>query len=168
MTAASAAAQSSGAAFEAWVDGQHRAARAAGWLVWVDHYGPEVRHVVRGRYKIVGKAPPDYIGQLRGGRTLLVEAKRRQKRMLIEGDDRDAIAPHQSARLAEAEDGGALALVVVEFIRAAGVERFAAPWSAIVASAHRPRGGEHRSVGPLDLAPWRVTTACYLAPWVSQ
>ena len=43
------------------------AARAAGWIVWVDHYGPEVRHIVRGRYKIVGPAPPDYLRQLRAG-----------------------------------------------------------------------------------------------------
>ena len=163
----SAAAQSSGAAFQAWCDGQHRAARTAGWIVWVDHYGPEVRHIVRGRYKIVGPAPPDYLGQLRGGRTLLVEAKRRTGRLLIEGDDRDAILPHQADRLAEAEAGGAVALVLVEFERASGVERYAAPWSAVVTAATTPRGGRHRSVGPVELAAWRVTTACYLAPWVT-
>lgn len=164
---ASAAAQSSGAAFEAWCDEQHRAARAAGWLVWVDHYGPEVRHIVRGRYKIVGPAPPDYLGQLRGGRTLLVEAKRRTGRLLIEGDDRDAILPHQATRLALAEAGGGAALVLVEFIRADGVTRCAAPWSAVVAAARSPRGGP-RSVGPEDLTPWLAATPCYLAPFVEE
>ena len=164
---ASAAAQSSGAAFQAWCDEQHRAARTAGWLVWVDHYGPEVRHIVRGRYKIVGRAPPDYLGQIRGGRTLLVEAKRRTGRLLIEGDGRDAILPHQAERLAEAEAGGAVALVLVEFERAAGVERYAAPWSAVVTAATTPCSGRHRSVGPVVLAAWRVRHSCYLAPWVT-
>jgi hypothetical protein len=167
VTAASAAAQSSGAAFEAWVDGQHRVAKAAGHLVWVDHYGPEVQHLSGGAVRVVGHAPPDYLGQLRGGRVVLVEAKRRTGRLLIEGTDRDAIIPHQAARLADAEAGGAVSLVLVEFERAAGVERYAAPWSAVVAAAHRPRGGAHRSVGPLDLSAWRVTTPCYLTPWVT-
>ena len=122
MTAASAAAQSSGAAFEAWVDGQHRVAKAAGHLVWVDHYGPEVQHLSGGAVRVVGHAPPDYLGQLRGGRVVLVEAKRRTGRLAIEGTDRDAIIPHQAARLADAEAGGAVSLVLVEFERAAGVK----------------------------------------------
>lgn len=166
MTAASAAAQSSGAAFEAWVDGQHRVAKAAGHLVWVDHYGPEVQHLSGGAVRVVGHAPPDYLGQLRGGRVVLVEAKRRTGRLAIEGTDRDAIIPHQAARLAEAEAGGGLALVLVEFVRAAGAERYAAPWSAVVAAATTPRGAVRRSVGPLELAAWRVQHDCYLAPFV--
>ena len=97
----------------------------------------------------------------------MVEAKRRTGRLLIEGDDRDAILPHQADRLAEAELGGALALVVVEFERAAGVERYATPWSAVVTAATTPRGGRHRSVGPVELAAWRVRHSCYLAPWVT-
>ena len=84
MTAAADAAQSSGAAFEAWVDGQHRVAKAAGHLVWVDHYGPEVQHLSGGAVRVVGHAPPDYLGQLRGGRVVFVEAKRRTGRLAIE------------------------------------------------------------------------------------
>lgn len=160
------AAQVAGEAFENWCDAQHAAARARGWLAWIDHYGPEVQRLSGGAVRVVGHAPPDYIGQLRGGRTLIVEAKRRTHRLAIEGDDREAIRPHQAARLAEAEAGGGLALVLVEFVRAAGAERYAAPWSAVVAAATTPRGAVRRSVGPLELAAWRVQHDCYLAPFV--
>jgi len=166
-SATSRTAQAEGAAFEDWVDSQHAYALAAGWLSWVDHYGPAVRHLADGSVRVVGKAPPDYLGQLAGGRTLLVEAKRRTGRLELEGDDRAAIRPHQATRLALAEAGGGAALVLVEFIRADGVTRCAAPWSAVVAAARSPRGGRHRSVGPVELAAWRVRHSCYLAPWVT-
>jgi hypothetical protein len=162
--------QTSGAAWEAWCDGQHCAAKVLGILVWVDHYGPEVRHLRSGAYKIVGKAPPDYLGMMHGGRTLAVEAKRRTGRLVIEpkprhkgtGPDRDAIEPHQAARLAEVERGGGLGLVLVEFVRADGAHRFAAPWSVVAAAARSPMGGP-RSVGPEDLRGWGVDPRCYLA-----
>lgn len=159
-------AQAAGGGFEAWCDAQHGAARALGWLVWVDHYGPAVQFLGGGGARVVGKAPPDYLGQLRGGRTLIVEAKRRTGRLALGGDGRDAIKAHQAERLAEAEAGGALALVLVEFERAGGAERFAAPWSAVARAATSPRGAAVPSVGPVELAPWRVVTPCYLAPWM--
>lgn len=164
--ATSRTAQAAGGGFEAWCDAQHGAARALGWLVWVDHYGPAVQFLGGGGARVVGKAPPDYLGQLRGGRTLIVEAKRRTGRLALGGDGRDAIKAHQAERLAEAEAGGGLALVLVEFVRAAGVERFAAPWSVVAAVATTPRGAVRRSVGPLELAAWRVQHDCYLAPFV--
>lgn len=160
-----AAEQSAGAAWEAWCAGQHRAAVAAGWLVWVDHYGPEVRHLRQGAYRIVGKAPPDYLGQLAGGRILVVEAKRRGGRLILGGDSRDAIEEHQMRRLRETERGGGLALVLVAFERAAGVTRYAAPWSAVDAAARRPRGGAWPSIGPEDLDGWQCVSPCYLARW---
>ncbi len=159
-------AQAVGGAFEDWCDAQHAAARARGWLAWVDHYGPAVQFLGGSGARVVGKAPPDYLGQLRGGRTLIVEAKHRTGRLALGGDGRDAIKAHQAARLAEAEAGGGLALVLVEFVRAAGVERFAAPWSVVAAVATTPRGAVRRSVGPLELAAWRVQHDCYLAPFV--
>lgn len=164
--ATSRTAQAAGGGFEAWCDAQHGAARALGWLVWVDHYGPAVQFLGGSGARVVGKAPPDYLGQLRGGRTLIVEAKHRTGRLALGGDGRDAIKAHQAARLAEAEAGGGLALVLVEFVRAAGVERFAAPWSVVAAVATTPRGAVRRSVGPLELAAWRVQHDCYLAPFV--
>jgi len=157
--------QTSGAAWEAWCDGQHRAAMALGLLVWVDHYGPEVRHLRQGAHRIVGKAPPDYLGMMRGGRLLAVEAKRRTGRLAIEGNTRDAIERHQRDRLAEVEHGGGLGLVLVEFVRADGVHRFAAPWSVVAAAARSPMGGA-RSVGPEDLRGWEVDPRCYLARFV--
>jgi hypothetical protein len=160
------AAQISGETFEGWCDGQHEAAKARGWLSWVDHYGPAVQHLSGGAVRVVGHAPPDYVGQLRGGRALLVEAKRRTGRLAIGGDGRDAIRPHQVTRLAEAEAGGGLALVLVEFVRAAGVDRYAAPWSAVVRAATAPRGAAVPSVGPVELAPWRVVGGCYLEPFM--
>lgn len=158
-------AQAEGGAFEDWMEAQHAWALAAGWLAWVDHYGPAVRHLPDGTVRVVGKAPPDYLGQLKGGRVVLVEAKRRTKRLELEGEDRAAIRPHQARRLAEAEAGGGLALVVVEFVRAAGVTRHAVPWSEILRAGTRPRGGR-LSVGPDDVARWRIVTPCYLAPWM--
>jgi hypothetical protein len=168
-----AAEQTSGAAWEAWCDGQHLAAMALGILADIDHYGPEVRHLRQGAYRIVGKAPPDYLGMLVGGRHLAVEAKRRKNRLVVEpkprrkGDppDRDAIEPHQAARLAKVEAGGGLALVLVEFVRASGVSRFVAPWSVEVAAARSPMGGA-RSVGPEDLRGWEVDARCYLSRFV--
>ena len=50
---------------------------------------------------IDGKAPPDYIGILRGGRALVVEAKRRTGR-LRRDDARDGIPAHQTAWLDDA------------------------------------------------------------------
>jgi hypothetical protein len=164
--ATSRTAQAAGGGFEAWCDAQHGAARALGWLVWVDHYGPAVQFLGGSGARVVGKAPPDYLGQLRGGRTLIVEAKHRTGRLALGGDGRDAIKAHQAERLAEAEAGGGLALVLVEFVRAAGVERYAAPWSVVAAAATTPRGAVRRSVGPLELAAWRVQHDCYLAPFV--
>lgn len=166
-SATSRTAQAVGEAFEDWCDAQHAYALAAGWLTWVDHYGPAVQHLGDGSVRVVGKAPPDYLGQLSGGRTLLVEAKRRTHRLALEGDDRAAIRPHQAERLALAEAGGGVALVLVEFVRADGVTRCAAPWSAVVAAARSPRGGP-RSVGPEDLAAFIAATPCYLAPFAKE
>ena len=160
-------AQAEGAAFEDWCGAQHAYAVAARWLAWVDHYGPAVQHLSGGVVRVVGAAPPDYLGQLRGGRTLVVEAKRRTHRLAVEGEDREAIRPHQATRLALAEQHGAVALVLVEFVRAAGPVRCAAPWSAVVAAARSPRGGP-RSVGPEDLTPWIAATPCYLGPFVAE
>lgn len=157
--------QLSGASWEAYCDGQHRTAKALGLLVWIDHYGPRVQHLRQGTYRITGKAPPDYLGMMRGGRILAVEAKRRSGRLAIEGKTRDAIQKHQADRLAEVEGGGGLGLVLVEFVRAGGVSRFAAPWSVVAAAARSPLGGP-RSVGPEDLRGWEVATPCYLSRFV--
>ena len=140
------------------------AALALGILVRVGHYGPAAtitgKRDARGRLlaAIDGKAPPDYLGILRGGRALVVEAKRRTGR-LRRDDSREGIPAHQAAWLDAADRCGALALVVVEFVRAAGATRYAVPWGEI------PWEGD--SVGPSALAPWRVQGELYLARWTS-
>lgn len=70
---------------------------------------------------------------------------------------RDGIPAHQTAWLDDAHRSGAVALVVVEFVRAAGATRYAVPWGDI------PWEGD--SVGPSTLAPWRVDGGLYLARW---
>lgn len=160
--AAGHAARASGDTLERWLDAQHAAALAAGILVRVGHFGPAStitgKRDHRGRLlaAIDGKAPPDYIGILRGGRALVVEAKRRTGR-LRRDDSRDGIPAHQTAWLDDAHRSGAVAIVVVEFVRAAGVTRHAIPWGEI------PWEGD--SVGPSTLAPWRVDGGLYLARW---
>lgn len=158
-------ANASGDAFEAWVEHQHRVAKRMGVLALVDHFGPPVDFTAPGECHPVGKAPPDYVGVLQGGRSLVVEAKHRGDRLEIGGDSRRAIAPHQVAYLAAAEAAGALALLVVSFERAAGVSRFAVPWSEAVAAARSPRGGD-LSLGPEDLRGWEVRDPHYLVRWV--
>ena len=158
------AARASGDTLEHWLDAQHEAALALGILVRVGHYGPAAtitgKRDARGRLlaAIDGKAPPDYLGILRGGRALVVEAKRRTGR-LRRDDSREGIPAHQAAWLDAADRCGALALVVVEFVRAAGATRYAVPWGEI------PWEGD--SVGPSALAPWRVQGELYLARWTS-
>lgn len=162
--AAAIAARASGDTLERWLDAQHAAAIAMGVLVRVGHYGPAStitgKRDHRGRLlaAIDGKAPPDYIGILRGGRALVVEAKRRTGRLRRDGE-RDGIPAHQREWLDDADRAGALALVVVEFVRAAGVTRYAVPWGEIP--------WEGYSVGPDALAPWRVNAGLYLAPWTT-
>ena len=157
-------ARASGDSLEQWLDAQHTAALAAGILVRVGHYGPASvitgKRDHRGRLlaAINGVAPPDYLGIMRGGRALVVEAKRRTGR-LHRDDGRDGIPAHQREWLDAADRSGALALVVVEFVRAAGVTRHAVPWGEI------PWEGD--SVGPAALTPWRVAGGLYLAPWAS-
>lgn len=160
--ATAASARAAGDAFEAWVEHQHRLARRAGVLAMVNHFGPPVVFTGPGECHPVGVAPPDYVGLLRGGRYLVVEAKHRCGRLAIGGSDRDAIAPHQVAYLAAAEAAGALAMVVVSFERAAGVTRYAVPWSKVVEAARSPRGGA-LSIGPEDVCGWEVSEPHYLA-----
>lgn len=156
------AARASGDTLETWLDAQHRAALAAGVLVRVGHYGPAAvvtgKRDARGRLlaAIEGTAPPDYLGILRGGRALVVEAKRRTGRLRCD-DGREGIAAHQREWLDAAHRSGALALVVVEFVRAAGATRYAVPWGDV------PWAGD--SVGPVELAPWRIGAGVYLSRW---
>lgn len=165
-------ANASGEAFEAWVEAQHEAAKLTGLLARVDHFGPRVVFVGGGECRVVGLAPPDYIGTLRGGRTLAVEAKHRGGRLKIGGDDRDAIAPHQVKYLSEVGNAGALALLVVGFTRANGETRFAVPWSVAVKAAKAVKGDGRNAragvltLGPEDLAGWEARSPHYLVRFV--
>ena len=171
---AAGAARTSGASLESWLAAEHDAMRATG-LADVVKVGPPSEVTRVGRrilYVATGSAPPDYLGTLAGGRAVVIEAKRRpgrlhrDRRQVVDGvrrECRDGIEDHQREALAAWERLGALALVVVEFRRAAGVTRHAVPWSALE-SLWAGDGGA-RSVGPKELAAWTIGEGAYLARW---
>jgi hypothetical protein len=162
-------AQASGAAWEAWLTAQHQLAEHLGIVHWIRKVGPpSTAHVVGGRVQhdargrmlaaVTGTALPDYVGVLRGGRALVVEAKRRTGRLHADPAHRDGIAAHQQAILRATSAAGGVALVVVEFVRASGPTRFAVPWERLEERWTCVRGGP-RSVGPTELA------GCDVPPW---
>lgn len=154
------AAQASGKAFEAWLDGQHTAARVAG-LADVEHLHP--RTVMKGgTLTYAERSGPDYRGVLRGGRALAVEAKnagRHTLPLVPAPQHRTGLRAHQRAALARCHALGGLSLVVVRFTRAAGDVVYAVPWDAIAGLD---------VLSPDDARGFEVPAqAIYLAKWVT-
>ncbi len=152
------AARAHGAELEKWLAGQHRAAALAG-LAHVRHVGAPVIVGAGGRpTEWAGTGPADYQGVLRGGRSLAVEAKSRDRR-LAPSD----VAEHQRADLEGVERLGGLALLVVELRVASSI--YVVPWGRVGWRRCRA-GGADVSVGPEELALWRWTEGLYLARWI--
>ena len=157
-------AQEHGAALERWLSAQHRAASLAG-MANVRKVGPPV--VVGSGGVLVGfggVGPADYLGALRGGRAVAVEAKSREARLSMR-----EIPRHQQDDLARTAHLGGLALLVVELRdtgRIYAAEWGAVPWrysKALVRGVAETRA----TVGAEELAGCEVSAReIYLARWL--
>ena len=151
------AARDAGAAFEAWLSAQHRAAELAG-LAHVRHVGPPVAHTgIGGRdLRVIGHGPADYQGVIRGGRAVAVEAKSRTGRLA-----RAEIPQHQQDDLARVAALGGVALLVVELRDHQLVA--AVPWGQVPWMKARTA----EAVGAEQLRAWVVSSgSVYLARFV--
>lgn len=160
-----------GDAFEALLSRHHAAALAEG-LADVRKVGAPV-HVGKGGAPKAwaGVGPADYVGTLRGGRSVVVEAKSVDGRF-----SRAHVAEHQREHLDACAALGGLALLALE-VRGCGVyvvEWAAAPWrvsSHAVTATERGRKVrrtvESRTLGAEELAGHRAAEGCYLRRWVA-
>lgn len=152
------AAREHGAALEAWLKGQHRAAALAG-LAHVRHVGAPVAVGAGGRpTEWAGHGPADYQGVLRGGRAVAVEAKSRDRRLAL-----SEVPSHQREDLEAVERMGGLALLVVELRAALSI--YVVPWGSVGWRRMRT-GAADVSVGPEELALWRWIEGLYLSRWI--
>ena len=162
------AADANGRRLEAWLNDQHARALATG----VAHVRKVGADVVVGRGGLpcawAGPGPADYLGTLRGGRSLAVEAKSVAKRL-----SRVAVLEHQARDLERTAALGGLALLVVE-LRHVGprgtvyaVEWSRVPWrvtKATICGAVQTR----ETVGAEELAGCEVGAGLYLGRWIDR
>lgn len=167
---AGAVAHARGDAFEAVLARHHAVALAEG-IADVRKVGAPVI-VGRGGKPIAwaGVGPVDYVGTLRGGRSLVVEAKSFAGRL-----SRLDIPEHQRAHLDANAALGGLSLLALN-VYTCGVyvvEWTAAPWrmtkrTVEVVERRRKvkREVESRTLGAEELAGHRAEPGCYLRRWV--
>lgn len=158
-----------GDAFEALLSRHHAAALAEG-IADVRKVGAPVV-VGRGGLPVrwAGVGPADYVGTLRGGRSVVVEAKSVDGRLSLAH-----VAPHQREHLDACASLGGLALLAVE-LRGKGVyvvEWATAPWrvsrrhvSGTLVQGRDLPAVESRTLGAEELAGHRVEGKCYLRKW---
>ena len=158
-----------GDAFEALLSAHHERAAERG-LADVRKVGAPVIVGRGGAPKAwAGVGPADYVGTLRGGRSLVVEAKSVDGRLSLAH-----VAPHQREHLDACADLGGLALLAVE-LRGKGVyvvEWATAPWrvsrrhvSGTLVQGRDLPAVESRTLGAEELAGHRVEGKCYLRKW---
>lgn len=165
-SAVSREAQRQGGTWEDFMADQHGKADAAR-IARLQKQEPEVVGA-NGRARRVAKSGLDYVGHIHfGGPSplpLYIEAKRRTGRLHRDRwverkgrrvEDRDGIADHQIAAMTRCAADGAVVLVAVELVRAAGPLRYALPWVELERRWASPRGGVP-SVGPEELAGWEM------------
>lgn len=160
--AAGLSARRAGAAFESVIAAHHEAAIRLGLLATVEKIEPPARLVrTAGGMRLLYVAPgvTDWIGVLRGGRALSVEAKSTKRGRLARAD----VKPRQQAWLDACARTGGLSVLVVEFRREDEVlirppERFAVPWLKVPWQV----GRSAESIGPEDLKGWELGTRSYL------
>ena len=147
-------AKAAGAAFEAWVDGQHEGAKILGVLAHVSHNQPGVRHV-GGRIIYAERSGTDYSGVFSdGGRALAVEAKSTVGRLM-----RSSIKKKQAEQLDVVVKVGGSAWLLVEF-RGERVGRFAIPWLSV--PWRRLRSAESIGIEDMKVEWWVQPGECYL------
>ena len=170
---AGAVAHARGDAFED-VLAPHHAVAAAEGIADVRKVGAPVIVGRKGKpLRWAGVGPADYVGTMRGGRSLVVEAKSVDGRLSLAH-----VAPHQRAHLDACAALGGLALLAVE-LRGKGVyvvEWTAAPWRVMTRTVREvvevdgrkvkaERTVESRTLGVEELAGHRVEGKCYLRKW---
>lgn len=170
---AGAVAHARGDAFEALLSRHHAAALAEG-LADVRKVGAPVAVGRGGAPKAwTGVGPADYVGTLRGGRSLVVEAKSTATRLSLAD-----IPEHQRAHLDANAALGGLSLLALH-VYTCGVyvvEWTAAPWRVtervvreVVEVDGRKvkvqRAVESRTLGAEELAGHRASEGCYLRKW---
>lgn len=146
-----------GAAFEDWINGQHKIARMQGILAHVDKTQAKTSHI-KGHLTYVGKGVADYTGTLEGGLSLAEEAKSIQVRLFYKKD----IDTKQADHLDRVARAGGLALFVVEFrqTEAPFFQRFAVPWLQVPWSVQISA----ETVAADDLKEWLIAPeTCYLS-----
>ena len=158
-----------GDAFEA-VLAPHHAVAAAEGIADVRKVGAPVIVGRKGKpLRWAGVGPADYVGTLRGGRSLVVEAKSVDGRLSLAD-----IPEHQREHLDACAALGGLALLAVE-LRGKGVyvvEWATAPWrvsrrhvSGTLVQGRTLPAVESRTLGAEELAGHRVEGKCYLRKW---
>lgn len=152
--------QASGAAFEAWIDAQHVAAKAMGLLGHVEHNQPHSK-VINARVVYTACGVADYSLLLPGGIYGAAEAKSIQGDTLLQS----LIAPKQTAHLNAVAEAGGVALLLVEFRHEDGRNnRYAIPWKLIPWKVKRTAP----SLSEEDAAHWLVRPGkCYLDSFVT-
>lgn len=171
-SAAAATSHAHGEDLEGWLNDQHDAARMMG-LADLEKLNPAVAvgeqlgdGWFRARWK--GRTGGDYRGTLRGGLSACVEAKHAGEARLklvvdVSKARHQGLQPHQRRALDHTQKLGGVALVVVRFTRQRDGRpvdtTYAAPWDAIC---------HLESIGPDDVAAYRVRSDVYLSPWVSR
>ena len=154
-------AAAAGSALEASLDKHHTVALGLG-LAEVRHVSPHVKHKGPGRlpgtFSAAFDAPggSDYRGTLRGGRSLVAEAKSTQGATLAWSDFTEA----ERADMAAACELGALCLVLWWSAELAAL--FAVPWQAMPWK----KSGAGQGVRAVDVEEWRVREAPYLRRFV--
>lgn len=156
-------ADAAGRALEGFLGAQHLAALKAG-LACVRKVGAPVLVGRDGQpCGWAGKGPADYVGALRGGRALAIEAKSTEGRF-----SRREIPAHQQDDLSRTADLGGLALLVLELRDVPGiyaVEWTAVPWRSTKATV----GGRvqtRETLGAEELAGHEVPAqGIYLGRW---
>ena len=170
---AGAVAHARGDAFEDVLAPHHDTARAEG-IADVRKVGAPVIVGRKGKpLRWAGVGPADYVGTLRGGRSLVVEAKSVDGRLSLAH-----VAPHQRAHLDACAALGGLSLLALH-VYTCGVyvvEWTVAPWRVtervvreVVEVDGRKvkvqRAVESRTLGAEELAGHRVEGKCYLRKW---
>ncbi len=156
-------AQQAGEGWEAWLARQHQVARQRG-IARIRKVSPWVKILKKlgmGRFMVAftGDNGCDYLGPLRGGRTLVAEAKASDDPRL----GRSAFDQHQLDDLDAAAALGALALALVQLRVDGRLRRFAAPWPL----NWRERGNG-AGVGLEELGPWEIREGeLYLERWAA-
>ncbi len=133
-------------------------ARQQGVVAWWHHTQALFRPVGAGRFLPVAAGLSDYVGQLRGGLALAIEAKSTEDGRLY----RSAITEAQQQHLAACAAGAGLAVLAVQFRDTPGWPLYLVPWAEV--PWVRKRTADSLTAAGLEVAGWRASTQDLLGP----